>query len=219
MEASCSPAVPGRSSRPSRRYRFKRKATALCNVFSRYGLQPLPLMHQLTIRQLQRPGRPGELRFRCFGCERLGGRGSPGSSCNPFWQKRPVLEEGKCIYGKLKEGAAGFCMVYFPDEEPFKSQVPNLWLSSCKSTPAFKRGKALGKAKKKAKRASEPAGKEAEAAVESSKSGKSNQKLLPGASEAGVLEWLPFSWHAAEGVAACQICTPTPSRLRLRALV
>ena len=39
-------------------------------------------------------------------------------------------------------------MVRFPDEEPFESQVPNLWLSSRKSAPAFKfskRGKAVRK--------------------------------------------------------------------------
>ena len=91
-------------------------------------------------------------------------------------------------------------MVHFPDEEPFESQVPNLWLSSRKSAPAFKfskRGKAaFGQAKKKAKRAAEPAGKEAEATVGSSESGKSNQ------------ERVPSSWYAAGGAAASRMLRP-----------
>ena len=152
-----------------------------CMVF-----QPLPLMHQLTMRQLQRPltwERQTNSDSDVLVVRRISlakAYFDPSQGCYV-----KALEGGKCIHGELKEGAAGFCMVYFPDEEPFESQVPNLWLSSRKSTPAFKfskRGKAaFGKAKKKAKRAAEPAGKEAEDIVGSSESCESNQELLAAA--------------------------------------
>ncbi|CAJ1397113.1 unnamed protein product [Effrenium voratum] len=185
--------------KPSRRYRFKRKATASCDVFSMYGLPATAINASVDDEAAAEASDVGEADQVDSDSDVLVVKDSeeedlqaaaaiplakayfdPSQGCYV-----KALEGGKCIHGELKEGAAGFCMVYFPDEEPFESQVPNLWLSSRKSTPAFKfskRGKAaFGKAKKKAKRAAEPAGKEAEATVGSSESGESNQELLAAA--------------------------------------
>ena len=51
-------------------------------------------------------------------------------------------EEGKVSRGVLEKGPAGFCLVRFEDEEPFPSEVPNLWLA-----PQLKRVRATGKGK------------------------------------------------------------------------
>ena len=40
-----------------------------------------------------------------------------------------LAEEGKVSRGVLEKGPAGFCLVRFEDEEPFPSEVPNLWLA------------------------------------------------------------------------------------------
>ena len=154
--------------KPSRRYRFKRKATASCDVFSMYGLPATASTASVDDEAAAEASDVGEadsdsdvLVVKDLEEEDLQAAAAiplakayfdPSQGCYV-----KALEGGKCIHGELKEGAAGFCMVHFPDEEPFQSQVPNLWLSSRKSAPAFKfskRGKAaFGKAKKKAKRA------------------------------------------------------------------
>ena len=196
--------------------------------------QPLPVMHQLTMRQLQRPladqvGSDSDvLVVKDSEEEDLQAAAAiplakayfdPSQGCYV-----KALEGGKCIHGELKEGA-GLCMVHFPDEEPFESQVPNLWLSSRKSAPAFKfskRGKAaFGKAKKKAKRAAEPAGKEAEATVGSSKSGESNQELLAAAAPLELESWngYPLAGMPQGGAAASRMLRPALLHREVKALI
>ena len=53
----------------------------------------------------------------------------------------------------LEKGPAGFYLVRFEDEEPFPSEVPNLWLApqAAESGPKLKRVRATGKGKGKAK--------------------------------------------------------------------
>ena len=68
-----------------------------------------------------------------------------------------VLPGGTTIKGKLKEGPDGFCLVVFPGEKPFESQVPNLWLQTSADADAagsksrLKRPRAKAKAKGKSK--------------------------------------------------------------------
>ena len=60
-----------------------------------------------------------------------------------------LAEEGKVSRGVLEKGPAGFCLVRFEDEEPFPSEVPNLWLApqAAESGPKLKRVRATGKGK------------------------------------------------------------------------
>ena len=64
-----------------------------------------------------------------------------------------LAEEGKVSRGVLEKGPAGFCLVRFEDEEPFPSEVPNLWLApqAAESGPKLKRVRATGKGKGKGK--------------------------------------------------------------------
>ena len=64
-----------------------------------------------------------------------------------------LAEEGKVSRGVLEKGPAGFCLVRFEDEEPFPSEVPNLWLApqAAESGPKVKRVRATGKGKGKGK--------------------------------------------------------------------
>ncbi|CAE7783913.1 unnamed protein product [Symbiodinium sp. CCMP2592] len=69
--------------------------------------------------------------------------------------------DGQEVIGELSEGPEGFCMVRFPSEMPFQSEVPNLWLAQMnegKKGPKLKRarGKAKAKAKGKCKQSSAP---------------------------------------------------------------
>ena len=61
-----------------------------------------------------------------------------------------------------------------------------------------------------AKQAAEPAGKEAEAAV-IQRERRQIRREQPGVASSrasGVMEWLPSSWHAEGGIAACQMRRP-----------
>ncbi|CAE7281739.1 unnamed protein product [Symbiodinium sp. CCMP2592] len=74
--------------------------------------------------------------------------------------------DGQEVRGELSEGPEGFCMVRFPSEMPFQSEVPNLWLAQMnegKKGPKLKRarGKAKAKAKGKCKQSSAPEEQEA----------------------------------------------------------
>ena len=64
-----------------------------------------------------------------------------------------LAEEGKVSRGVLEKGPAGFCLVRFEDEEPFPSEVPNLWLApqAAELGPKLKRVRATGKGKGKGK--------------------------------------------------------------------
>ncbi|CAE7834083.1 unnamed protein product [Symbiodinium sp. CCMP2592] len=74
--------------------------------------------------------------------------------------------DGQEVRGELSEGPEGFCMVRFPSEMPFQSEVPNLWLAEKegKKGPKLKRarGKAKAKAKGKCKQSSAPEEQEAQ---------------------------------------------------------
>ena len=75
--------------------------------------------------------------------------------------------DGQEVRGELSEGPEGFCMVRFPSEMPFQSEVPNLWLAQIKEGkqgPKLKRAraKATAKAKGKSKQSSAPIPEQAE---------------------------------------------------------
>ena len=57
-----------------------------------------------------------------------------------------LADEGKVSRGLLEKGPAGFCLVGFEDEEPFPSEVPNLWLAlqAAESGLKLKRVRATG---------------------------------------------------------------------------
>ena len=69
--------------------------------------------------------------------------------------------DGQEVRGELSEGAEGVCVVRFPSEMPFQSEVPNLWLAQIKEGkqgPKLKRAraKATARAKGKCKQSSAP---------------------------------------------------------------
>ena len=87
-----------------------------------------------------------------------------------------LAEEGKVSRGVLEKGPAGFCLVRFEDEEPFPSEVPNLWLApqAAESGPKLKRVRATGKGKGKGK------GKSTKGSVAASAPEKAILKAIPG---------------------------------------
>ena len=66
-----------------------------------------------------------------------------------------LAEEGKVSRIVLEKGPAGFCLVRFEDEEPFPSEVPNLWLAPQSQGPSSRGFEPLARARAKA-RASRP---------------------------------------------------------------